>query len=76
MEHALVEVGFMMFVLKIPILYLFGVVWWAVRAEPRDEHPVAAAAPRPCPWDRGRRPSVPRGGSPRARAARRSRVPA
>ena len=25
----------MMFVLKLPVLYLAGVVWWAIRAEPR-----------------------------------------
>ncbi|HVM16628.1 MAG TPA: hypothetical protein VM290_03515 [Gaiellaceae bacterium] len=78
MEQALVEIGFMMFVLKLPIVYLFGVVWWAVRASepPTDELPVAPVEP-PCPWDRRRRrPPTPRGGSPRARAAARTRVSA
>jgi hypothetical protein len=33
-NEALFEVLFMMVILKIPILYLCGVVWWAWRAEP------------------------------------------
>jgi hypothetical protein len=37
----LVEIVFLMLVLKLPILYLVGVVWWAVRAEPRPPEPAA-----------------------------------
>jgi hypothetical protein len=29
------EIVFMMVILKLPIVYLCGVVWWAIRAEPR-----------------------------------------
>ena len=35
----MVEIIFLMLVLKLPILYLIGVVWWAVRAEPRPAEP-------------------------------------
>ena len=28
-----------MLILKIPILYLIGVVWYAIKAEPRPEEP-------------------------------------
>jgi hypothetical protein len=57
---------FLMFVMKLPILYLIGVVWWAVRAEP-DPYAPAALVPAKlphtpqapltgmCPW-RGRHP--------------------
>jgi hypothetical protein len=77
MNAVVVELFFMMVVLKLPVVYLCGVVWWAVRAEPR---PLEGAAPKlgepspACPWDRTRRPR-PRGGrSGRTAAARRSRV--
>lgn len=58
---------FLMFVMKIPILYLIGVVWWAVRAVPDPYEPAALvpvpvtdpprprSASRACPW-RGRHP--------------------
>jgi hypothetical protein len=66
----------MMFVLKLPILYLIGVVWWAVRAQP-DPYAGAELVPAPepagpCPWRSTRTPlrPAPRGGS-RALAARR-----
>jgi hypothetical protein len=51
-----------MFVLKIPILGLFGIVWWAVRTsdEPSEEHPVLPATP-PHPRSRVPRPRRPRG---------------
>ena len=35
------EAVFMLVLLKIPIVYLCMVVWWAIRAEPRDEQPAA-----------------------------------
>ena len=62
----MVEIIFLMLVLKLPILYLVGVVWWAVRAEPRPPEPAALvpapdrAPPKPKPDSRSRRP--PRGG--------------
>ena len=37
------EVVFMLVLLKIPLVYLCMVVWWAIRAEPRDEQPAVAA---------------------------------
>jgi hypothetical protein len=50
----------MMLVLKLPILYLIGIVWWAVRAEPRPYEPAVVddpIEPIPCPWNgRGTRP--------------------
>jgi hypothetical protein len=39
------ELIFMMLVLKIPILYLCAVVWWAIRAEPRPLEGAAIAVP-------------------------------
>jgi hypothetical protein len=49
------EALFLLVVLKIPIVYLVAVVWWAIRAEP--EHPEGAAAPARLPSpDRPRRP--------------------
>jgi hypothetical protein len=72
-----VELFFMMVVLKLPVVYLCGVVWWAVRAEPRPFEGAARLteeAPPLCPWNGARRPR-PRGGrSARAAAARRARV--
>lgn len=57
----------MLAVLKIPMIYLGAVVWYAVRAEPRPEtgpDEVGMLAPLdPCGWDdwkraRRRRPSL------------------
>jgi len=42
----MVEIILLMLVLKLPILYLVGVIWWAVRAEPRPPEP-AALVPAP-----------------------------
>jgi hypothetical protein len=55
------EFIFLMLVLKIPIVYLILVVWWAVRAEPKPPEPAALPARVPPPDDRpwspaGRRP--------------------
>ena len=33
----------MLVLLKIPLVYLCMVVWWAIRAEPREEQPAAVA---------------------------------
>ena len=71
------ELIFMMLVLKLPILYLVGVVWWAIRATPDPYEPAALVPvepeepPAPCPWRARRRsPIRPRGGRDRVRAAR------
>lgn len=66
----------MLVVLKIPVVYLAVVVWWAVRAEPEipaggDE--VSVLAPlTPCGWSdwKRRRPRRPDRGPVRARAVR------
>jgi len=72
----------MLVVLKIPIIYLAGVVWYAVRAEPEPAAPggdeAGVLAPlTPCGWDdwkRGRptpyRFGRPRPWGPRVRGAR------
>lgn len=54
------EAIFMLLVLKIPVVYLAAVVWWAIRAEPHPEGGPPDAAhvrvPRaPCGWDESRR---------------------
>lgn len=55
MEPTVWEGIFMLLVLKIPIVYLCGVVWYAVRAEPKPdfgEDEVGVLAPvAPCGWD-------------------------
>jgi len=75
------EFVFMMVILKIPIVYLGLVVYWAVKAEPKPPEPALLPAephgpqpePRP-PWRplRGRRPRRGPHGSP-LRTAQRSR---
>ncbi len=67
---------FLLVILKIPVLYLCAVVWWAIRAEPRREQPaalagVAAAGPGGPAWTRASRPRrrPPRG--PERRPSRR-----
>jgi hypothetical protein len=59
------EAIFMLLVLKIPIVYLAIVVWWAVRAEPtpgEGEHVPALVPLTPCGWNdwRSRRRVTPR----------------
>jgi hypothetical protein len=39
-----VEIVFLMLVLKLPILYLIGVVYWAVKAEPPPPEPALLPA--------------------------------
>ncbi|MBA2361118.1 MAG: hypothetical protein H0V79_09355 [Actinobacteria bacterium] len=51
----MVEIVFLMLVLKLPILYLAAVVYWAVRAEPRPGEEAALSVPPTPP-----RPSKPR----------------
>lgn len=76
------EAIFMLGVLKIPVIYLAVVVWWAVRAEPEapglDDDPVRVLEPvHPCGWGDwkrrrparpGRAPTRPRGPRLPARA--------
>jgi hypothetical protein len=48
-----VELIFMMLVLKIPVIYLGVVCWWAIKAEPRPLEPalLPAIVPEPgAPW--------------------------
>lgn len=59
----------MLVILKIPVVYLCAVVWWAIKAEPRPEDGVAVSAslepgaPSPsCDW---RRRTRRRAGGPR-----------
>jgi hypothetical protein len=66
------ELIWLMLIMKIPILYLCWVVWWAIKAEPRPEEGAAitAALPSAPPepgwgWHvRRRRPPRPRPGRP------------
>jgi hypothetical protein len=79
------ELIFMMLILKIPIVYLGLVVYWAIKAEPKPPEPAVLPVlpePRPnglLPWVAGRRPPrrpsrggphTPRGRTRRTRAAR------
>jgi hypothetical protein len=71
------ELIFLMFLMKIPIVYLCAVVWWAVKAEPRPEEGAALLAevePEPPPRYSHRfrsRPRRPRNG-PHGSPVRRS----
>lgn len=78
------EAIFMLVVLKIPMVYLSVVVWWAVRAQPEvpgggDEAGVLAPL-TPCGWNEWKRTRRPRPGlgpvHGRVLRARRSRVAA
>lgn len=72
----------MLLVLKIPLVYLAAVVWWAIRAEPSAEEygsDGGLVSLTPCGWDdwkrgrnggRGGRPIRPNGQIPRLRAQR------
>jgi hypothetical protein len=46
------ESVFMLLVLKIPLVYLCAVVWWAIRAEPRPEEPATLVRAPSMPPDR------------------------
>ena len=70
------EFVFMMVILKIPIVYLCLVVYWAVRAEPKPPEPARLTVdpvdldPRPRRRPRSRKPRPGPHGSPlRARRA-------
>jgi hypothetical protein len=75
------EVVFMLVLLKIPLIYLCMVVWWAIRAEPREEQPAVASRLTDTPVSPAGRRRSPRtqpglGGrrGARTRLARRSAV--
>jgi hypothetical protein len=60
------ELIWMLLILKIPVVYLCVVVWWAVRAKPAPLEPAlrpvsAEIDPRPG-WSLSRRPRRPRPG--------------
>jgi hypothetical protein len=82
------EILFLMVILKIPIVYLCLVVWWAIKAEPRPEEGAGVTAvlgpdePQPKPR-RGRRGPLrplrrprPWYGGPARTYARSARAPA
>lgn len=57
------ELIWLMVIMKIPILYLCWVVYWAVKSEPRPEQPAVLGAAvdgaDPVPWRPRRRPRRP-----------------
>jgi hypothetical protein len=63
------ELVFMLVILKIPVVYLCAVVWWAVKAEPRPLEgagTVASLGPGPaCDWQARRIRVLRRGPAPR-----------
>jgi hypothetical protein len=66
------ELIFLMVILKIPIVYLCAVVWWAIKAEPNPPEGAALPTRDDGPPRRGpRRPRLPRPhGGPARRYAR------
>ena len=70
---SILEIVFLMVILKIPIVYLGWVIWWAIKAEPRPEEGAAVTVatgddgpgpprrPRLRPHLRPRRPRPPHG---------------
>ena len=79
------EAIFLLLILKIPVIYIGWVVWWAIRAEPRPEEGAGITAsvgpedPRAdrSRWRRGLAPRPRRGGphgSPQRGYARRASV--
>jgi hypothetical protein len=56
------ELIWLMVIMKIPILYLCWIVYWAIKSEPRPEHPVATLSEvdgsEPSPWRPARGPRV------------------
>jgi hypothetical protein len=66
------ELIWLMLIMKIPILYLCWVVYWAIKAEPRPEEPAVVSADVGDDPDsfRGRPPRSPRRNGPHGRPAR------
>jgi hypothetical protein len=76
------ELVFLMVILKIPVIYLCAVVYWAIKAEPGPAEPAPLLAspdiePRP-PWSPNprRRRSGPHGSPRRSYARIQRRAPA
>jgi hypothetical protein len=75
------ELIFMMLVLKIPLVYLCWVVWWAIKAEPDVGAEGGSEGLNWKPWRRPAGPRPRRGGphgspSRRSTVARRTRIDA
>jgi hypothetical protein len=73
------ELIWLMVIMKIPILYLCWVVYWAIKAEPKPDEPARLAAvpddSDPTPWRPARHPRRPGPhGRPSRRYARTRRV--
>ena len=75
------EIVFMLVILKIPVVYLCAVVWWAIRAEPQPQEGAGRLAPvlprvPGCDWRRRRERLLRRGPQPRGggRVGTRGRV--
>jgi hypothetical protein len=71
------EIVFMVVILKIPILYVCWVVWWAIRAEPTPgaEGGESVHQVNWRPWRRPEGPRPRRGGPHRGREAVRAARP-
>ncbi|HXH89689.1 MAG TPA: hypothetical protein VNI55_13910 [Gaiellaceae bacterium] len=71
------ELVFMLVILKIPVVYLCAVVWWAIRAVPEPLEGagrLVSLEPSPtCDWSNGRRRRRPGRPSPRGGRAVRAR---
>jgi hypothetical protein len=73
------ELIWLMVIMKIPILYLCWVVYWAIKSEPRHEEPEAALVRSndgPPGWQPRRRPRRPGPHGRPARTYARARRPA
>jgi hypothetical protein len=71
-----VELIFMMLILKLPILYLCGVVWYAIRADPKPPEPALLPVEnRPGPLTPHRSSDRPIRGRPHGRPTRRPPAP-
>jgi hypothetical protein len=68
------ELIFMMLVLKIPLVYLCWVVWWAIRAEPEVGADGGSEGVNWKPWERPAGPRPRRGGPHGSRSRRTGRV--
>ena len=57
------EIVFMLLILKIPLVWVCVVSWWAIKSEPRPEQPAALVTASDdsdrSPWRSGRRPRRP-----------------
>jgi hypothetical protein len=73
------ELIWLMLIMKIPILYLCWVVYWAIKADPKGQEPALVTSQRddgPSGWRPNRRPRRPGPHGRPARTYARSRRPA